>query len=199
MSSSISSVSDPERRRRGRIKALGIFVVCLVPFLAAYVLYYFWTPASRMNYGDLLPVHALPGILGTRPGGAALTAADLRGRWVLVHADTGACGDACQRKLYKLRQVRLAQGKNFERVERVWLLLDDAPPSGADPQLFDGVFVVRPKDRAALAVFPAASDVRDHIYLVDPLGNVMLRYPKDADPTRMVKDLQRLLKVSQIG
>lgn len=198
MSSSISSVIDPEQQRRGRIKALAIFLACLVPFVAAYVTFYFWTPDSRMNYGELLPVRSLPEVLGARPDGMVLTAADLRGKWVLVQADSGACAERCQKKLYNMRQVRLAQGKNFERVERVWLVLDDASPV-AEPKLTEGVHVLRPKDRASLAAFPADGDVRDHVYLVDPMGNVMLRFPKEGDPKRMVKDLQRLLKVSQVG
>src|SRR5512139_466744 len=140
MLSSISSVTDPEQQRRGRIKALGIFLVCLVPFVAAYMTFYFWTPESRMNYGELLPVRALPEALGVKPDGTVLAAADLRGKWVLVQADSGACAEACQKKLYNMRQVRLAQGKNFERVERVWLVLDDASPA-VDPKLTDGVHV----------------------------------------------------------
>jgi cytochrome oxidase Cu insertion factor (SCO1/SenC/PrrC family) len=199
MSSSISSVIDPEQQRRGRIKALGILLVCLLPFVGAYVTYYFWTPDSRMNYGELLPVQALPEVLGAKADGTRLTAAELRGKWVLVQADSGACAEPCLKKLYTMRQVRLAQGKNFERVERVWLVLDDVAPSVSEPRLTEGVLVVRPPDRGALAGFPADGDVRDHVYLVDPLGNVMLRFPKDADPRRMLKDLQRLLKVSQVG
>jgi cytochrome oxidase Cu insertion factor (SCO1/SenC/PrrC family) len=199
MSSSTSSAIDPDKQRRGRLKALGIFLVCLVPFVAAYVTYYFWRPESRMNYGELLPAQALPDALGTKPDGTALVAADLRGKWVLVQADSGSCAEPCLKKLYSMRQVRLAQGKNFERVERVWLVLDDVAPKVAEPRLTEGVLVVRPSDRGVLAPFPAEGDVRDHLYLVDPLGNVMLRFPKDADPKRVLKDLQRLLKVSQVG
>lgn len=199
MSSSTSSAIDPERQRRGRVKALGIFLVCLAPFVAAYAVYYFWTPQSRMNYGTVLELAPLPPVLGTKPDGAPLAAADLRGKWVLLHVDSGACAERCQRKLYNMRQVRLAQGKNQDRVERAWLVVDDVPLSGADPRLYEGVLVARAPGARALASLPAAADVRDHVYLVDPLGNVMLRFPKDAEPARMLKDLQRLLKVSQIG
>lgn len=199
MSSSTSSVIDPERQRRGRIKALGIFLVCLAPLAAAYAVYYLWTPQSRMNYGTVIELAPLPEVLGTKPDGEPLRAAELRGKWVLLHADSGACGERCQRKLYHMRQVRLAQGKNQERVERMWLVVDDAPISGADPRLYEGVRVVRVPAAKVVAALPAESDPRDHVYVVDPLGNVMLRFPKDADPARMLKDLQRLLKVSQIG
>jgi hypothetical protein len=208
MSSSISSATESleraqapsaaERRRRGRLKAFGIFLVCLTPFVAAYVTYYFWMPSGRMNYGTLVSPQPLPAVLGTQVDGRPLARADLRGKWALVQVDGGDCRDACARKLYNMRQVRLAQGKNMERIERVWLITDDGAPAAADPALYDGMIIARVRDAAALGL-PAEGEVRDHIYVVDPLGQVMLRFPKDADPARMRKDLTRLLKVSQIG
>jgi cytochrome oxidase Cu insertion factor (SCO1/SenC/PrrC family) len=208
MSSSTSSVSPAavtdvptaeERRRRGRVKAFGIFLVCLAPFVAAWITYYFWMPSARMNYGDLVtPPHALPAVLGTREDGRPLTRGDLRGKWAMVQVDGGDCRAACSRKLYNMRQVRLAQGKNMDRIERVWLVADDAPLAADDPELYKGMLVARVRDAAALDL-PAEADLRDHVYLVDPLGQVMLRFPRDADPTRMRKDIARLLRASQIG
>ena len=64
---------------------------------------------------------------------------------------------------------------------------------------YDGTWMANAQDSAVLKSFPFRDAQRDHIYLVDPLGNVVLRYPKDADPSRMKKDLERLLKVSRIG
>jgi hypothetical protein len=96
-----------------------------------------------------------------------------------------------------MRQVRLAQGKNMDRVERVWLLLDAGPPPQEIARLYDGAVIARATPEL-LAALPAA-DVRDHIYLLDPRGNLILRFPKHADPKRMIKDLERLLKYSSIG
>lgn len=196
---SVARVDGDARRRSGRWKAFGIFLVCLAPFVAAWVTYYFWMPEARMNYGDLVaPPQPLPAVLGTRTDGRPLARDDLRGKWALVQVDGGDCRDACGRKLYSMRQVRLAQGKNMDRIERVWLVTDDASIAAPDAELYAGATIARLRDPAALGL-PAAADVRDHIYLVDPLGQVMLRFPKDADPSRMKKDLARLLRVSQIG
>ena len=208
MSSSTSSVNplagaDPSsaeaRRRRGRLKAFGIFLVCLAPFVAAWLTYYFWMPSGRMNYGDLVsPPQPLPALLGTRDDGRPLTTGELRGKWAMVQVDGGDCREACARKLYNMRQVRLAQGKNMDRIERVWLVADVAAVAAPDPELYAGMLIARSRDASALGL-PAEGAVRDHIYLVDPLGQVMLRFPRDADPSRMKKDIARLLRASQIG
>jgi hypothetical protein len=98
-----------------------------------------------------------------------------------------------------MRQVRRAQGKNMDRIERVWLISDDAPLDPAVTQAFEGTYFVRAAGGSVLREGPLANESAGHIYLVDPLGNVMLRFPRDADPTRMRRDIERLLKVSQVG
>jgi hypothetical protein len=191
--------SAEAHRRRGRLKAFGIFLVCLAPFVAAWLTYYFWMPSGRMNYGDLVsPPQPLPAVLGTRDDGRPLTRGELRGKWAMVQVDGGDCRESCARKLYNMRQVRLAQGKNMDRIERVWLVADGAAVAAPDPELYAGMVIARTRDVAALGL-PVDGAVRDHIYLVDPLGQVMLRFPRDADPSRMKKDIARLLRVSQIG
>jgi hypothetical protein len=117
----------------------------------------------------------------------------------MLHADSGACGESCRKQLYYMRQVRLAQGANRERIERVWLITDDRAPSPEIAALVEDVALVRAGGSALVAALPAPHDPSDHIYLVDPLGNLMLRFPRDPDPKGIVKDLQRLLKVSRIG
>ncbi|MCZ7566893.1 MAG: hypothetical protein M5U08_26290 [Burkholderiales bacterium] len=117
----------------------------------------------------------------------------------MLHAGGGACAEACRRQLYLMRQIRLAQGRNFERIERVWLITDDAPPAADLAPLIEGVWTARAGGSPVLAALPAAADVSHHVYLIDPLGNLMLRFPREPDPTGMIKDLQRLLKLSRIG
>jgi hypothetical protein len=112
--------------------------------------------------------------------------------------DSGRCDDYCQRKLYTMRQVRLTQGKDMERIERAWLVDDGTPPSVSTLDEYKGTQVLA-MNPALLGKLPAISSVRDHVYLVDPLGNVMMRYPRDADPNRIKKDLTRLLRASRIG
>ena len=115
----------------------------------------------------------------------------LRGRWILVSVDASACDAWCEKKLYYLRQLRRAQGKDMERVERLWLVTDQGAPRAELLRAFEGTRIA-PARR--LDDFPGQPV--DHIYLVDPLGNLMMRYPRDADPSKMLKDLQRLMRVA---
>jgi SCO1/SenC len=205
MSSSTSNESAPvaeapdSGRRRGRRLAVTILAVCAAPFVAAWFAYFVWQPQSRMNYGELIESHPLMDPELHRHDGAPFRLSQLRGKWVLLQLDSGACPEACRIKLLYMRQLRLAQGKEMERIERVWLVTDRAAP---DPSLlrdYEGAYVVRAVGSPILSEFPATRSANEHIYIVDPLGNLMLRFPKDPEPGRMLQDLARLLKVSRIG
>jgi hypothetical protein len=115
---------------------------------------------------------------------------------VLVQFDGGACGARCERKLYFMRQVRRAQGKEMPRVARLWLVTDKVAPRAEVLSAIEGTLVV---PAPAGLDFPAEQSVSDHIYLVDPLGNLMMRFPREADPSRVIKDIQRLLRASSFG
>jgi cytochrome oxidase Cu insertion factor (SCO1/SenC/PrrC family) len=173
--------------------------VCIAPFVASWALYLFWQPSARVNYGELIEGATLPAGNLALNGGKPFDFAQLRGRWVFVTVDSGACDDYCQKKLWKMRQVRMTQGKHLERIERAWLLNDAQSVAAAVLKEYEGTRVVVAQGSEILKAFPYRDAQRDHIYLVDPLGNVILRYPKNADPSRMKKDLERLLKVSRIG
>jgi hypothetical protein len=162
-----------------RVKLLLVACGFAVPIAASYLAYYFSRPQPSANYGELL---LPPATLSSAPF------AELRGRWVLAMWDSGACAAACTEKLTTLRQVRLALGRNASRVARVYVIDDSAPPDAAALQPFEGTVVAT-----------AAPKDRNHVYLVDPHGNVMMRWPMAADRKRMVRDLERLLKASQIG
>jgi len=116
---------------------------------------------------------------------------------VLVTLDAAACDAYCEKKLFFMRQLRRAQGKDQERVERLWLLTDGGRPGAALGAAIEGTHVERAGGLAAR--FPAAGAVSDHIYLVDPLGNLVLRYAREPDPSRMLNDLRRLLMLSGVG
>ena len=181
----------PERRRSGRVKLALLAAFFALPVAAGWLI---WSldlaPGSAGNYGTLL-----------RPQPVALPADPaLKGKWVLVQFDGGACSAACERKLYFMRQVRRAQGREMERVARLWLLTDGVPPAARLLQAIEGTVVApRAGIDAAIGAFPAEGSVTDHIYLVDPLGNLMMRFPKDPEPSRVIKDLQRLLRASSFG
>jgi hypothetical protein len=184
-----------------------VLAVCVAPFAGSLALYHFSPPDSRMNYGELTEPRPLPGLPMSRADGAPFNLAELRGKWIMLQADGGACEAACRDKLYKMRQVRRTTGKDMDRIERIWLLTDDVPVDAALLQEHEGLVLVRAAGSAMLReVFaarppgaPPTATVSEPIWLVDPLGNLMLRWPAKADPTRMKKDVTRLLRVSRIG
>ena len=145
-----------------------------------------WGTGSPGNYGELIEPRGL--------SGAPIAA--LRGKWVLVTFDPAACGPACERKLYFVRQVRKAQGKEMDRIERLWVVTDGAQPRADLLAATDGSRSAH-ADARFVAQFPG--NPLDHIYLVDPLGNLMMRFPPDPEPKKVIKDLERLLKYSRVG
>jgi len=169
-----------------RNKLLLVGLVCTAPFVlgtAAYLFAHFfrWAPGSASNYGELIVPRAVSGMQS------------LRGKWVLVAFDAAACDAYCEKKLYFMRQVRRAQGKEMDRVERLWVLTDAGKPHAELAAAIEGTRL----GNFSSTEFPG--NAADHVYLVDPLGNLMMRFPRDPDPSKMIKDLQRLLKYSRIG
>ena len=190
--------ADPVRR--GRIKLLALAAFFALPVVAGYVAYFLdLAPGATANYGTLIPAQPLSDTALQDPDGRPFRFSELRGKWILVQFDSGACGEYCERKLYFMRQVRKALGKDTPRVERVWLVTDAQAPAPKLLQAVEGTRLARTAGSRIAAEFPAEREAADHVYLVDPHGNLMMRFPRDPDPSRMLKDLQRLMKVSGIG
>jgi hypothetical protein len=165
-----------------RTKLLLVAAVCAAPVVLGTLAYWSgWSVGRPGNYGELLPPRVV----------AAPPLETLRGKWVLVSFDAAACDAYCEKKLYYMRQARRAQGKEMERLERLWVLTDGGTPR-AD-------LVTEGTRWTSLRFEGFPGEPRDHIYVVDPLGNLMMRFPRDPDPSRMIKDLQRLLKLSRFG
>lgn len=173
-------------------------LVCTLPIIASYLTFYVWKPQTTVNYGELIKPAPLPdAILNGLVGQPVLDRAALNGHWTLVYAGSGSCAEACGTALYAMRQSRLAQGKEMERVARLWLVTDDIPPAPELVQQHPALRIAR-IDPAWLARLPAA-EREAHLFLVDPLGNVMMRFPAEPDVKLVIKDLQRLLKYSGLG
>ena len=179
----------------GRRTLLLIAAVTLAPVVASYTVYYLFPRESGANYGTLLPTAPVPAIQGTRLDGLPFRLEDLRGRWVLLAVGAGDCDAACERKLYATRQARTMQGKEQERIVRAWLVVGDAAPPAALLAQHPGLVVARVADTAP-AMLPGGAGA---LYLIDPLGNVVLRYGEDPDIKGIANDLTRLLKASRIG
>ncbi len=180
-----------------RAKLLLIMAIFALPIVASFTAYRFYRPRPTANHGELLlpPAQVSAQALPT-PDGGTFSFASLQGRWALVVPDSGRCAEACREKLTTVRQVRLALGRNASRVARVFVVDDRRAP---DPELmkaFEGTEVAL-ADGSAIG--PAARGDRAHVYLVDPNGNVMMRWPQGGAPKGMLQDLERLLKASQIG
>jgi cytochrome oxidase Cu insertion factor (SCO1/SenC/PrrC family) len=182
-----------------RSKFLLLVGLFAVPVVAAYLSYFGLRPAGHTNYGELIPVTPLQHTAGAAHDGTAMDIETLRGKWVMVHVGRSRCDATCSQQLYLMRQTRIALGKEQSRIERLWVLTDASELDPALLQEHPGLQVWRPADAAFAGQFPAAQSPADHIYLVDPLGNLMLRFPEQPDPKLMLKDLKLLLKASQIG
>lgn len=191
----MSNESRPQSRKTLWLVA----AVCIAPFVLSFAAYYFYQPEGRVNYGEIVEGRQMPETALKLADGQAFSFAQLRGKWIFVTVDAAACDAYCDKKLWQIRQVRKTQGKYPERIERVWLISDGGMPGERQRSEYEGTWFVNASGNAVLDVLPHAGAVSDHVYLVDPLGNVVLRYPRDADPTRIKKDLQRLLRVSRIG
>lgn len=182
-----------------RGKLLFLIGVFAVPVLMAYLAYFGLRPTAHSNYGDLLPVTPLQHTAGVSADGEAFDLAGLRGKWLMVHVGPSGCDASCGQQLYLMRQTRIAQGKEQARIERLWVVTDAGAVAPALLREHRGLHVWRPSSPAFVAQFPAPGARTEHIYLVDPLGNLMLRFPSQPAPKKVMKDLKLLLKASQIG
>lgn len=200
---------DERQARRSRIQLVLIFAVFLLPPLSAWVAWKYMGEAgveATVNAGTLIsPARplAVSGLHG--PAGEAFGEAGLRGRWTYVIFDRGDCGERCREQLYLTRQVRLAMSKDIPRVQRL-LVLGSPPAAGLAEQLVDEhadlQWVVRGDQAAALLEqFSGEGFAPDgeQWFLVDPLGNLMMHYDLEVPAKGIIKDLQKLLKISQIG
>ena len=181
-----------------------IAIVCAAPVIGSYFTYYVIKPSGgTTSYGTLVePQRPIPdALVVTGEDGKPLKLASLRGKWLLVSVDSSACDKACVTKLYFMRQVRATQGPERERVVEVWLRTD------AD-KVADVIQTAYPEtkmlvaDRAQVSAWlptDNGTNVTDHIYMVDPNGNLMMRFPKDPNPSKIKGDITKLLKWSSIG
>ncbi|HWX02700.1 cytochrome C oxidase subunit I [Collimonas sp.] len=203
----LSSPAKPpaadQQRRSGRWKLFAVIAICAAPMLASYFTYYVIKPQSRTNYGALIDPRAypIPELGSTTLDGKAEALTAYKGKWLMLQVDGGDCQKACQDKLFEMRQLRLMQGKEMERIERVWLITDQQPLQTMVMREYDGTKLLRVKPELLKAWLPTeeGTSAADHIYLIDPLGHLMMRFPKDADPNKVKKDLSKLLRASAIG
>lgn len=181
-----------------------VALVCAIPVVASYLSYYAFPPTGRINYGELIePQRPTPNLALRGLDGAPFDLGSLRGSWVMLTVDRSDCLEPCRAKLWNMRQVRTATGKERDRIERVLLLIDDAPTTTMLLREYEGTRFLRaaPAEIEPFLALPANAETRleDCVWLIDPLGHLMLRWPVAADPSRMKKDMDRLLRASRVG
>ncbi|MEO8739985.1 MAG: hypothetical protein ABI537_09815 [Casimicrobiaceae bacterium] len=192
-------MNEPPNKARGRRTLLLLALVALAPVVASYVAFYWVVPTKRLNYGELLTTAPAPTLSGTGPGGAPFALTELRGKWVLLIASGADCAAACEKALYATRQARTIQGREQDRVVRAWLQPNGAlAPSLGTLTAQSGLVAAR-VDPTALAQLPLLGPDSVTILVIDPRGNLVLRYGGDPDIKRLANDLGRLLRTSQIG
>lgn len=184
---------------RGRHTLLLIVAIGLAPIVASYAAYYWFTPSKRVNYGELLETAPAPALAGAGLDGKAFSLSDLRGKWVLLIASRSDCAEGCVRALYATRQARTIQGREQDRVVRLLLQPSLSPSLAPELAVADPGLVVAKVDERALERLPLDASAGATILLLDPRGNLVLRYNGDPDIRGLANDLQRVLKASQIG
>ena len=193
---------DGARNKSGRWKMIAVLLVCASPVIASYFTYYVVRPEGRRNYGELVnPQRPLPVMATTDLNGKPGELTALKNQWLLINVASASCDAACQQRLYLQRQLRESLGKNKNRLERIWLITDAAAVDvRLQPALTEAVALRVAADAVAQWLPPAASQrVEDHLYVVDPLGNLMMRFPANMDAAGAAKakrDLDRLLRAS---
>jgi hypothetical protein len=189
-----------------------VFFCSLAPIVAAIVIYQYppWWPKESSNYGALvLPQRPMPQPLPlTSLTGNRFDLNSLKGKWLLVSADGAACPEACARKLFITRNTHASQGKNVDRIVRVWFITDHASVPEKVLAAYKGTVMARGdpdqltryllgRDAAHAAADPPS--LTDFIWVIDPLGNLMLQFSADADPVKVRNDISKLLYSSRIG
>ena len=180
-----------------------------IPYIAAWVFYTsddMLGMSKTSNYGELVsPVQPIEAITLQRMDGSQLNTKELQGKWLLISVSDSGCEQVCQENFYKMRQIRRAMAKDRSRVNRMFVMTDNSQQISLQKKLkdYEGMEVIEGSGSEAGKLLTVlgipGKDIKDRIFVIDPMGNLMMRYPPDAEPEAILKDLKRLLKVSKIG
>ncbi len=201
-SGTLATATGLQRTLRGRWKMLLVLLACAAPVLASYFTYYVVRPEGRRNFGELIqPQRPLPELSAQALDGSVQSLRALKGQWLLISVAGAACEAQCQQNLYLQRQLRESLGKEKDRLDWVWLVSDKAAvPAALLPALGQANVLRLPEAALASWLEPAVGQqLSEHLYLVDPQGHWMLRFPARLDGAaagKAKRDLERLLRAS---
>ncbi len=192
-----------QRRVSGRLKMIAVLIVCAAPVIASYFTFYVVRPSAGRNYGTLVaPALSLPDVPVVALDGVKSNLRSFKGQWLLVSVGSAVCDVVCQKHIYLQRQLRESLGRDKDRMDRVWLITDEqAVDTALVPQVqmpnFDAYALRVPASPVAQWLAPEpGKQLSDHLYVVDPAGNWMMRFPADIDAAKAKRDLERLLRAS---
>ena len=200
-------------QQRGRWKLLMVLAVCAAPMIFSYLTYYVIKPEGRTNFGALIDprTHPIPALATTTPDGRPASLDAFKGKWIMLKTGPAACDQTCMEQMFAIRQVRSMNGKAMERIERVWLITDNAPLETTLIRELDGMRMLRAPGARVASWLPVEPGTKldAAIFLIDPLGNLMMRFPpvpngateaqKVQHYAAIKKDIAKLLKASAIG
>ena len=209
--------TTPEDLRARNLRMLGVLAgLFLLPLLFAFYMYYGtdWRPTKRVNHGTLIsPVRSLPAVSlnqvrltapdgsTTPPGFEAAPPELMRNKWSIVYIGAGNCDEPCRQALYVMRQTRLSLNNEMSRVGRVFFITENCCAWEFLEHEHTGLVLVdatTPAGTRLLHEFP--TDGRPYsLFIVDPLGNLMMSYDARQNPKGLLEDLQKLLRLSHIG
>jgi hypothetical protein len=201
---------DPNAVRRGRRQLVLLAALFFVPLAIAFWMYYGptgWRPSGDASKGDLIdPARPLAALALTTADGTLTSPDFLRGKWSIVYVGDGLCDDRCRKALYLTRQSRIALNKDMDRVQRVFLVTGRCCDRGFLAQEHPDLVVARVDDDASAALlgpFPTYGGVpladAGRIFIVDPLGNLLMSYAPTAPDKALLTDMKKLLRLSHIG
>ncbi len=185
-------------KTKGRYTLLLIILILGSPVFLATGYYLMGFNPGSMNYGTLLEVQKLKGDGLNQMDNTIFRMKDLHGKWTMVTIDSGECNEACKLKLFYMRQARIIQHTEKDRVERLWLIDDNKTVSDELREEHEGTLFISAKGSELIKAIETEKTHRNHIYLVDFMGNLMMRFPEDLEPKKMSEDIKRLLHVSQL-
>ena len=187
---------------QGRIKLLLLALVFLGPLALSFILYYGvsdWRPEGSTENGELLT----PTVLSDEVllvDGADDQISKFRVKWSLVYVIDGQCDESCLNTLYETRQIRRSMGRDMERLQRVYIVTDGQPDYDFLALEHPDLIVASAESAASRDFIVTVGDIQQgDVFLVDPLGNLMMKFPAELSMKEIKKDLVHLLKVSRIG
>jgi hypothetical protein len=202
------------QQKRGRWKLLLVLAVCAAPMIFSYFTYYVIKPqGGATNFGTLIDprAHPIPALQASTLDAQPASLDAFKGKWVMLKTGPAACDKTCMEQMFAMRQVRSMTGKEMERIERVWLITDAQPLDTMLIRELDGMRMLRAPEAVVAGWLPVEAGARrdNALFLIDPLGHLMMRFPPvpagatEADKVqhyaKIKKDIAKLLKASAVG